>query len=160
MREKRNDGNTGVTSNNDNVLINWVGLLDLGNESGSADNIESGNTEELLWVVNSLGLEDLSNDWNGAVNWVGNNEDFGIRGRLGSSLCEIANDGGVGVEEIIAGHAWLSWDTGGDQDDLGTLEGGSETTWCWVIALDGGFGVDVGDICGDTWEMLARVVFV
>jgi len=150
LREERDDGDTGVTSNNDNVLINWVGLLDLGNESGSADNVKSGNTEESLWVVNSLGLEDLGNDWDGAVDWVGNNEDVGIWGRFSGGLCEVTNDGGVGVEKIVTGHSWLSGDTSWDQDNFGTLEGGGKATWCWVITLDVGASVNVGDICGDT----------
>ena len=31
---------------------------------------------------------------------VGDDEDVGLRRVLGSSLCEIADDGGVGVEEV------------------------------------------------------------
>ena len=41
---------------------------------------------------------------------------------LGDGLCEVTNDRGVGVEEIVTGHARLSGDTGGDEDNLGTLE--------------------------------------
>lgn len=33
---------------------------------------------------------------------------------------EVANDGGVGVEEIITGHAGLAGDTSGDDNDIAT----------------------------------------
>lgn len=151
MREERNDRNARVSTNNNDVLINWVCLLDLGNEAGSADNIEGGNTEETVWFVDSLGLENLGDNWDGAVDWVGDNEDVGIWGRLCGSLCEVSDDGCVGVEEIVAGHAWLSWDTSWDENNLCALESGGETAGCWVISGNLALGVDVGDIGGDTW---------
>ena len=54
LREKRNDGYAGVSTNNGDVLISWVGLLDLRNEAGSANHIESGDTEKTLGVVDTL----------------------------------------------------------------------------------------------------------
>jgi len=152
LREERNDSDTRVTSDDGDVLISWVGLLDLRDEAGSTDDIEGGDTEKTLWVVDSLGLEDLSNDWDGGVDWVGDDEDVGIWGGLSGGLGEVADDGGVGIEEIVTGHAWLSWDTGWDQDDLSTLEGSGETGWCWVISGNCALGVDVGDISSDTWS--------
>ena len=89
-------------------------LLDLGHESGSTNNIEGGDTEKTLGVVNSFCLEDLCNDRNCGVHWVGDNKDVCIGSRFSSGFGEISDNGGIGVEEIIAGHAWLSWDTGWD----------------------------------------------
>lgn len=150
LREEWDDGDARVASHNSDVLIDWVGVLNLGDKSGSADDIESGDTEETLWVVDSLGLEDLCDDWDGRVDWVGDDKDVGVWCRLCGCFGEVAHDGGVGVEEIVTGHAWFAWDTGWDEDDFCALESGGKAGWCWVIAGDLGLGVDVGDIGGDT----------
>merc|ERR1711964_214639 len=119
-------------------LLSWVGL-------------DECNTEQTLWVVDSSCLEDLGNDWDGAVNWVGDDQDVCIWGRLGSGLCEITDNRGVGVEKIITGHSWLTGNTGWDKNDLSTLQGCCETAWCWVISGNLALGVDVADISGNTW---------
>lgn len=140
-----------MTSDNGDVLISWVGVLDLRDESGSTDNIEGGDTEETFWVVDSLCLEDLGNNWDRAVYWVGNDEDVGFWGRLGSGFGKIADDGCICVEKIVTGHARFARNTSGDEDNLCALEGRGETGWCWVITGNCALGVDVGDIGGDTW---------
>jgi hypothetical protein len=56
-----------VTTNDGDVLVGRVGVLQLGDETGSADNIEGGDTEEALGVVDTLGLEDLGADGDGGV---------------------------------------------------------------------------------------------
>jgi hypothetical protein len=150
LGEEGDDGDTGVATDDGDGLISGVGLLDLGDEAGSANNIEGGDTEEALGVVDASLLEDLSNDGDGAVDWVGDDEDVGVRGRLGGGLGQITDDGGVGVEEVITGHAWLAGDTGRDQDDLGILKGGCEAGWGGLVTGDVGAGVDVGDISSDT----------
>lgn len=68
LGEKGNNGDTGVTSDDGHVLVGWVGGLDLGDESGSTDDIEGGDTEQALGVVDTTGLEDLSDNWDGGVN--------------------------------------------------------------------------------------------
>lgn len=151
LGEEGNDGDTGVTTNDGDGLISGVGLLDLGDEAGCADDIEGGDTEEALGVVDASLLEDLSNDGDGAVDGVGDDQDVGVRCRLSGGLGQVADDGGVGVEQVITGHAWLAGNTGGDQDDLGILEGGIEAGGGGLVAGDLGAGVDVGDISGDTW---------
>lgn len=67
LREQRNDGNTGVATNNGDELVGGVGLLDLRDETGGANNIQGGNTEEALGVVDALGLKDLSDNGDGGV---------------------------------------------------------------------------------------------
>lgn len=150
LGEKGDDGDTGVTTDDGDGLISGVGLLDLGDEAGSADDIEGGDTEEALGVVDAGLLEDLSNDGDGAVDGVGDDEDVGVRGRLSGGLGQVADDGGVGVEQVVAGHAGLAGDTSGDQDNLGILKGGVEAGGGGLVAGDVGAGVDVGDISGDT----------
>jgi hypothetical protein len=67
LGDQGDDGDTGVTANDSDVLISWVGALDLGDEAGRADDIESGNTEQTLGVVDALALEDLGADGDGRV---------------------------------------------------------------------------------------------
>ena len=67
LGEERDDGDTGVASDNGDVLVGWVGLLDLGDESRGTDDIEGGDTEQALGVVYTLALEDLGNNWDGGV---------------------------------------------------------------------------------------------
>jgi len=67
LGEERDDCSTGVTTNDGDVLGGRVSALDLGDEARRADNIEGGDTEEALGVVDTLGLEDLSGDGDGGV---------------------------------------------------------------------------------------------
>lgn len=67
LREQRNDGDTGVTTDNGDELVGGVGLLDLRDEAGGTDNVQRGDTEEALGVVDTLGLVDLRDDGDGGV---------------------------------------------------------------------------------------------
>jgi len=44
--------------------------------------------------------------------------DGALRYLLGAGSGQVADDGGVGVEEIITGHAGLAGDTSGDDNDI------------------------------------------
>lgn len=150
LAEQRDNGDTRVATDDGDVLVDGVGALDLGDEAAGADNVEGGNTEEGLGVVDTGSLEDLGADGDGRVDGVGDDEDLGLGGGLGNSLGQVADDGGVGVEEVITGHAGLAGDTGGDEDNVGTLEALGEAGGGRVVAGDGGLGVDVGDVGSDT----------
>ena len=67
LGQEGNDGHTRVTTDNGNGLAVGVGLLDLGDEARSTDNIKGGHTEQTLGVVDTLGLVDLRNDGDGGV---------------------------------------------------------------------------------------------
>jgi hypothetical protein len=56
-----------VTADDGDVLFRGVGVLELGDEARSADDVEGGYTEELLGVVDASGLEDLGGDRDGRV---------------------------------------------------------------------------------------------
>lgn len=56
-----------MAADNGDVLFGWVGVLDFGDEAGGADDIEGGDAEELLRVVDASGLEDFGGDWDGGV---------------------------------------------------------------------------------------------
>ena len=158
LREQRHDRHARVSTHDNNVLILRVGILDLAHEAGSTHDIESRNTEQTLGVVDSLGLEDLSDDWDGAVDWIRDDEDVGVWGRLSGCLCEVADDGGVGVEQVVAGHAWLAGNTSGNEHDFCTLKSCCQSAGCWVVAGDLALGVDVADVCCDTWNQKSVVV--
>lgn len=81
---------------------------------------------------------------------VGDDQDVGLGGSLGSGLGEVADDGGVGVEEVVTGHTGLAGDTSRDEDDLGALESITKTLGGGVVAVDSAVGVDVAQIGGDT----------
>lgn len=152
LGEERDNGDARVATNDGDVLVLGVRALDLGNEARGTDDIEGGDTEELLGVVDTLGLEDLLADGDGGVDGVGDDEELGLGGRLGNSLGEVADNGGVGVEEIVTGHAGLAGDTGGDEDNVRALEALGETLGGGLVALDGGLGVDVGDVSSDAYR--------
>jgi hypothetical protein len=108
LGKKRNNGDTGVTANNGNVDVLGVGRLDLTEETGGADDVKRGNTEEpgvsnvtkshlLLLVEDTSLLVDLGEDGHGRVNGVGDDEDHGLGAVLSARLGEALNDGGVGL---------------------------------------------------------------
>jgi hypothetical protein len=67
LGEERDDGSTGVATDDGDVLVGGVGVLDLRDEARGADDVKGGDTEEALGVVNALGLEDLGADGDGRV---------------------------------------------------------------------------------------------
>ena len=75
---------------------------------------------------------------------------MGLGGGLSGGLGEVADNRGVGVEEVITGHTGLAGNTSGDEDDLGTLEAVTETGSIGVVASNSAVGVDVAQISGDT----------
>jgi hypothetical protein len=86
LGQKRNNGNTRVTTNNGDFLVDRIGVLGFGNEARSANNVQGCNTEKALWVVNALGLEDLGSDRNSGINRVGDDQQVGIGSIIGSSF--------------------------------------------------------------------------
>jgi hypothetical protein len=106
-----------VATNDGDVLAGGVGVLQLGDEAGSANNVEGGDTKEALGVVDTLGLEDLGADGDGGVDLflsipisrflqcsyayrVGDDQDVGLGGVVSGGLGQVADDGGVGVEQV------------------------------------------------------------
>ena len=100
LGEERDDGSTGVTTNDDNVLRGGVGALELRDEARGTDNVKGGDTEHALGVVDTSSLEDLGGNGDGRVDGVGDDEDVCLGAVLSSSLGQVADDRGVGVEEV------------------------------------------------------------
>lgn len=67
LRQQGNNGHTGVATDDGDLLASRVGLLDLRDEARGADDIEGGDTEQALGVIDTLGLVDLGDDGDGGV---------------------------------------------------------------------------------------------
>lgn len=111
LGKERDDGDTGVTTDNGDVDVLGVGRLDLTEETGGANDVKGGDTEKpvrqnrqicgsLLLVKDTSLLVDLGEDWDGRVDGVGNDEDHGLGAVLGARLSKALNDGGVGLQSV------------------------------------------------------------
>jgi len=144
------DGDSGVAS--DDWDVDVVGVLgsEDGDELVGTDDIESGDTVD-SGSINAELLVDLGGNGHGRVDGVADDTDNSVGGGLGAGSGELSDDGGVSVEKIVSGHAWLSWDTGRDENNISALDGflhsGRVST---DKSGDSGFGVDVGKVGGDT----------
>ena len=96
----------------------------------------------------------VNDQWLASTYGVGDDEDVGLGSVVSSSLGKVADNGGVGVEEVITGHTGLSGDTGRNEDDIATLQGIGKTGRCGLIASDCALGVDVGDISSNTYASI------
>ena len=67
MREERNNRSAGVATDDGDVLVGGIGVLDLRNEPRRTNNIERGDTEDTLGIIDALRLEDLGGDRDGGV---------------------------------------------------------------------------------------------
>jgi hypothetical protein len=109
LAEERDDGLAGVAANDGDDGLGRVTLAsDALDEGLGADDVEGGDTEELLGVEDAGLGEDLGGDGHGAVDGVGNDEDEGLGAVLGNTLDQALYDAGVDLEEIVAGHARLA----------------------------------------------------
>ena len=67
LGEERDDGDAGVATDDRDELLRGIGVLNLGDEARSTDDVKGGDTEDALGVVDTLGLEDLGDDGDGGV---------------------------------------------------------------------------------------------
>lgn len=97
LAQEGDDGDTRVATDDSHLDVLGVGVLDLAQEAGSADNVEGGDAENALLVKDALLLVDLGKDGDGRVDGVGDDEDVGLGAVFGTGLGEGLDDGGVGV---------------------------------------------------------------
>lgn len=108
LRKQRDDGDTGVTTNNGNVGVGGLGAGKAGDEGRGANDVEGGDTEEAaqrlmsvdragakwgphgsaqyrspLGIVDASLLENLCDDRNSRIDRVGNDTDASLGGNLG-----------------------------------------------------------------------------
>jgi hypothetical protein len=67
LRQEGDDGGARVAADNGDVLAGGVAVLELRDEARGTDDVEGGDTEQALGVVDALGLEDLGRDGHGGV---------------------------------------------------------------------------------------------
>jgi hypothetical protein len=112
LAEQGNNGLARVSTDDGNVQLGGVLLAsDLGNEGLGTDDIEGGDTEQLLGVEDTAGLENLGGNGNCGVDGVGDDEDECLGAVLDDALDETLDDTGVDLEQIVTGHARLAWTT-------------------------------------------------
>lgn len=147
------DGDSGVATDDWNILVGNVVSGFFGDESLGSNNIQSGDSEDFVWVVDSELFVDLSGDWDGGVDWVGDDSDPGVWTVGGAGFGEVGNDGGIGVEEIVSGHTWFPWDTGWDDNQINILQAFTDLVVTFETA-DVGWSVAVSEIGSYTWSAL------
>lgn len=89
-----------MSSHNGDILIGRVGVSVLRDEAAGAYDVESGDAEEALGVVDAGGFKDFGADGYGGVDGVGDYEHVGFGGGGGDGFGEVADYRGVGVEEV------------------------------------------------------------
>lgn len=100
LRQERDDGRARVATDDGDDGVLRLGAGNAREEGRGTDNVEGGDTEEALRVVDAGLLENLGDDGDSRVDRVGDDSETGLRRNLGSGLGEVANDRGVG---LIAG---------------------------------------------------------
>ncbi|KAH3665147.1 hypothetical protein OGATHE_003962 [Ogataea polymorpha] len=121
LGDQRNNGDSGVAANNGDVLVDRVGSSDFRQESRGSQHVQGGDTKQLLWVVDVLGLEHLGDNRNGRVDRVRDHTDGSVWTVVGTCLSKVSDNRGVGVEQVVSGHARFSRNTGWDQNDIGAF---------------------------------------
>jgi hypothetical protein len=99
LGEERDDGRTGVTTDDGDGCAVGVLVEDLTDESGGTDNVEGGDTEQTLGVENTGLFKGGGHDGDGGVDRVGDDEDVGFGSDTANGGGEVADDGGVGLED-------------------------------------------------------------
>ena len=104
LGKKRNDRGTRVTTDDGHRNILGVRTGNASKEALGTDDVEGGNTEDVGGVVNTSFLKDGGDNGDGGVDRVGDDEDVSLGGDAGDGSGEVADDGGVGVKEVVTGH--------------------------------------------------------
>jgi len=89
-----------VATNNGDGGVFGGSLNKTGSESGSTDDVEGGDTEQVLGVEDTGFLEGSSDNRDGGVDGVGDDEDVGVWGNTSNSGSEVTDDGGVGLRLV------------------------------------------------------------
>jgi len=79
LREERDNSDTRVTTNNGDLDILGVEVLNLSNEARGTDNIKGSNTIETLGVEDTSLLQGLGKDGDSGVDRVGDDEEVSVR---------------------------------------------------------------------------------
>jgi len=109
LAEERDDSLARVAADDGNDGLRGVLLAsDALDEGLGTNDVEGGDTEQLLRVELAGLLEDLSGNRDGAVDGVGDDEDESLRAVLDDTLDQALDDASVDLEEVVTGHARLA----------------------------------------------------
>jgi len=117
LREEGQDCGTGVAANNWNVDAIDVVTCDFVNELVGTDNVESGHTDNLLWVEALLPVQ-LAHGGHDGVHWVHDQGEDRIGAVFAAGLHNTLGDACVDTQEIGTCHAWLTGQSCWNQDEI------------------------------------------
>ena len=149
LAEERNDGSTSMTTDDGDVALSGFQTESITDELTSTDRVQFGNTHDLARIMDTHLLEGFSEDRDGGVDRVANNEDASLRTSLSASLSKVHGNTGVGVEEIVTGHTGLSGNTSGNDDNIGAIEDLKEV-FLAIVTFDLQVSVNVRKIDSNT----------
>mmetsp|Transcript_36726 Transcript_36726/g.79540 ORF Transcript_36726/g.79540 Transcript_36726/m.79540 type:complete len:289 (+) Transcript_36726:634-1500(+) len=131
-----------------------VGVLasDATNELVGADDIQSGDADN-LHRVQTLLLVELGHGGNHGVDRVHDHAQDGLGAELGASFDDALGDVRVGLEKIIASHAWLSGHAGWHQDQIAASQALLQEVnglfaHLHYVAFHGSLALEVGEVGG------------
>ena len=82
LGEEGQDGDASMAADHRDVHVLEGEALELGDKGVGADDVEGGDSDDLLGVVDAGGLEDLGGDGDGGVDGVGDDVEDGLRGHM------------------------------------------------------------------------------
>lgn len=110
-----------MATNNWDVHVLGVAADLLRNELVGTNAIKSSNTNNVAWVKTTL-LVQLTHSWDNRVHWVDNKRDHSIWAPLGASVNDTLGNTSIDAEEVVTSHAWLTWHTSWDEDQVAARE--------------------------------------
>ena len=158
LREEGKNGNSGVSANHWNVDFTGITSGRGADKSVGSNDVKGSHTTKLFGIKDALLLEDLGGNWDGRVDWVGNNGQDGIGAKFGTSLDKSLDNTGVCAEKIVTGHTRLARNSGRNDNHIGSGQAGLKTgivgwrpsSGRWKASRDGGVARNVRQIGGDT----------
>ena len=102
LGKEGDDRGSAVATNDGDNSLRRLGALDTSKETGGADNIKGGDTEETTRVENTGLLESGGDDGDGGVNRVGDDKDVGFGCDAANCGSEVADNGCVGLVILVS----------------------------------------------------------
>ncbi len=119
LRHHRNYCDARMSANHWDVNFSWITSHRFSDESLGTNNIECGDAKDTFCIQHASFFQSFTSNWNGWVDRVWNDSDKGFWTCLGTTSYDIANNWGVGFEEVISWHSWFARNTSWDDHDVG-----------------------------------------
>lgn len=87
-------------------------------EGVGSNNIEHGNSQELLGIVGAGILENLSSNRHRGVDRITDQVNNGVRTALDNPLAECSNNPSIDIEQIISSHPRFPWNSGRNDHEI------------------------------------------